>query len=240
MIRGDVCMERAIDCRYNGHVLRGMLHLPEAAALKNVPAVIIFHSLLNDARGSNRTLVKMSRELAARGVACVRFDFLDFGDSDDFAQYADLDELLGQALAILEHTEKYPWLNGVHLCGCGASGLVAAALANAVPERVEKLLLYGPTRLKLPRFRLKDKLEPELLVDASSLLDVEQPYSGPAYLCLTQTDELGNRLSEQVFTDYYARNEKVIDHVHQFEHLQNDEWVQQMVFVNMAEFILKK
>ncbi|TLG76772.1 alpha/beta hydrolase [Culicoidibacter larvae] len=233
-------MERAIECRYNGHILRGMLHLPEAAALKNVPAVIIFHSLLNDARGSHRTLVKMSRELAARGIACVRFDFLDFGDSDDFANYADLQEVLGQAMAILEHTEKYPWLNGVYLCGCGASGLVAASLANAVPERVKKLLLYGPTKLKLPRFRLKDKLEPELLAEASTLLDVEQPYGGPVYLCLTQADELGNRLSEQVLTDYYQQNIKEIDHVHQFEHLQNDERVQQMVFVNMAEFILKK
>jgi len=70
-------MERLIAFRNQGQRLYGMLHRPEGVAI--APAVVLCHGFTGQRIESHRLFVKMARDLAAHGIAALRFDFRGSG-----------------------------------------------------------------------------------------------------------------------------------------------------------------
>lgn len=71
-----------------GQQLVGMLHLPKARGGKRFPAVIICHGWGGTKIGLCRRYVILSRKLAKKGIAVLRYDTWGHGDSaGDFASH---------------------------------------------------------------------------------------------------------------------------------------------------------
>ena len=63
-----------------GKILRGTVTLPGAAG--PYPVVVNLHGFGGSRMGYKSMHVSMARELAAAGIACVRYDFYGNGESD--------------------------------------------------------------------------------------------------------------------------------------------------------------
>lgn len=74
-------IHKSVEIENKGLILRGVLHIPEDIKVKE-PIVCIFHGFTGDKIGPHFIFVKLSRILARRGIASVRFDFAGSGESD--------------------------------------------------------------------------------------------------------------------------------------------------------------
>lgn len=118
-----------------GRRLAGVLARPEPPASAPRPAVLVVHGWGTHRCGPHRMLVELCRELAARGLAALRFDLSGRGDSPGEFWSVGLDEMIADALAagrwLLDATGA-PALAAAGLCS-GANVALAAAAAD---ERV--------------------------------------------------------------------------------------------------------
>ena len=90
--------------------------------------------------------VKLSRILAERGIASVRFDFGGSGESDgDFVDMTISKELDG-AKAILDYAESLDFVdkNRIGILGLSLGGAVASMLAGDRKEDIQSLCLWAP------------------------------------------------------------------------------------------------
>ena len=90
--------------------------------------------------------VKLSRELAARGIASLRFDFRGSGDSaGDFEQMTVRSELL-DALEALKFLGRHKRINSrrVALVGMSLGGAIAAHVVARESSRIKSLVLWAP------------------------------------------------------------------------------------------------
>lgn len=147
-----------------GQMRYGMLHLPQAPATDSAqppaqgwPSVVMLHDFQACRAGHHRLLVQLSRHLAQRGVASLRFDFGGCGESQgDFSQLT-IGSAAQDTLQAGEYLRRQPDIDPqrVMLLGYGMGGLVAALCAQdfeahrlalcapALPERWLGLLRGG-------------------------------------------------------------------------------------------------
>ena len=127
---------------HRGHALAGRLELPEGAPR----AVAIFAHCFTCSKDSPAA-TRISRSLAARGIAVLRFDFTGLGGSDgDFANtdFSSNVEDLVAAAAHLRGTIGAPTLLVGHSLG-GAAVLVAA---TSIPEVRAIVTIGAPSDLE--------------------------------------------------------------------------------------------
>ncbi|CAB1244667.1 alpha/beta hydrolase [Clostridium sp. MT-14] len=138
-------MQKAVEIESKGLILRGTLHIPENITA-DIPIVCIFHGFTGDKIGSHFIFVKLSRILAERGIASVRFDFGGSGESDgDFVDMT-VSRELDDANAILDYAKSLDFVdkNRIGILGLSLGGAVASMLAGDRKEDIQSLCLWAP------------------------------------------------------------------------------------------------
>lgn len=139
-------MQKAVEIKNKeGMTLRGMLHVPEGITEK-VPVVCIFHGFTGDKMEPHFIFVKLSRMLADRGIASVRFDFSGSGESDgDFIDMT-ISKELDDAKVILQYVKSLNFIhrNKIGVVGLSLGGAVASMLAGDCRDDVSCLCLWAP------------------------------------------------------------------------------------------------
>lgn len=133
--------ETALSFACGGDTLIGVLHRPEAPASQGV--VIVVGGPQYRA-GSHRQHVLLARDLAAAGVAVLRFDRRGMGDSaGDPRSFESISEDIAAALDSL--ADAVPGLRRVVLAGlCDAATAIAFFLAENRTGRVGGAILINP------------------------------------------------------------------------------------------------
>ncbi|CAM3172776.1 alpha/beta fold hydrolase [Deinococcus saxicola] len=149
-------MEQFAQFSLDGQRMYGMLHTPDAdAPAQGWPSVVFVHGYTGNRIDHHRLLVLMSRLLAARGIASLRFDCRGSGDSQgDFSEMTVTREVEDVAAAA-DYLRSQPGIDSerVMLLGYSMGGMVAALAAGAM--RPHRLLLWAPAlpELWLPLLR---------------------------------------------------------------------------------------
>lgn len=163
-----------------------MLHVPEGTAPEEgFPSVVILHGYTGNRSGDHRLLPLLSRELMARGVASLRFDFRGSGESEgSFAEMTVAREI-EDVVESFHFMRMQRGLNPqrVSLLGFSMGGMVAALSAPQV--RPERLALWAPA---LPELWLSQMPDPRVLPE---VIDVNGWPLGRAFVEeLTMLDPL--------------------------------------------------
>lgn len=134
--------ERCVTFEVEGQQLYGMLHLPAAEGPH--PAVALLHGFSGNAAEDHFIFTKMARQLAADGLAALRFDFRGSGWSQgSFADMTIQGEVV-DAIAALDYLAQQPEIDPARLglLGMSLGGCVAALVAGRDP-RVRVLTLWA-------------------------------------------------------------------------------------------------
>ena len=137
-------MQTAVELEVNGLTLRGMLHRPENC--QPSPMVVAYHGFTGQKTESHFLFVKLSRALAAAGLACLRFDFSGSGESDgDFAAMTFGGEI-AEAKAVLDYARSLPFANParIFLVGLSMGGAIASIVAGDEPAKTRAIVLLAP------------------------------------------------------------------------------------------------
>ena len=125
--------------------LVGMWHQPQAASAQPFPAVIFCHGFTGQKTEAHRVFVDTARQLAKRGVGCLRFDFMGCGDSSgdfvDLTVSSQIDDLK----AVYAHVQGLVGVdcNRIGLLGLSLGGLVVS-LSLPQLEHVHAAALWNP------------------------------------------------------------------------------------------------
>ena len=126
-----------------GKILRGTVTLPGAAG--PYPVVVNLHGFGGSRMGYKSMHVSMARELAAAGIACVRYDFYGNGESDGEFEEMTFTSLLEDIEDIWAWTLSQNWCDRERMILSGQSlgGFVAASAAPRVSEKLLILMCPG-------------------------------------------------------------------------------------------------
>ena len=136
-------MQKAIELTVKGKMLRGMYHCPSKEG--KYPTVILFHGFTGNKLEPHRIFLKLSRLLAAEGLATIRFDFSGSGESDgDFEEMTFSTEVF-EAQEILKFVSDLPTTDPekIGVVGLSMGGAVASVLAGTNPSTVKALVLWS-------------------------------------------------------------------------------------------------
>jgi hypothetical protein len=127
-----------------GEKIFGILHRPRLLA--KCPIVLILHGFAGHKIGQQRLYVALAQQLAAAGIAALRFDFRGCGDSEGEYDRMTLSGMLSDAVNVLHSLKSLEGVDSarVGIVGVSLGGLVAAQLAAAHPEKVHALALLAP------------------------------------------------------------------------------------------------
>lgn len=127
----------------SGHTLRGIATLPDGSG--PFPSVLFLHGFGSSVYGYKGLNTRIARDLAAAGIACVRFDFYGNGESD--GEFENM-----TFTGLYEDTEDmFRWMtqqsfadpNALFLSGQSMGGYVAASCAPKLNPRGLMLLCPG-------------------------------------------------------------------------------------------------
>jgi len=137
-------METPVVFECKGQQLVGMLHLPEGRA--RVPAALLLHGFGGTKSESHRMFVKLSRALAERGIASLRFDYRGCGDSAGNFEDLTIRSQVLDANEALRYLLRHKRINSrrLALIGMSLGGTVAAHLVGREPGRFKSLALWAP------------------------------------------------------------------------------------------------
>ena len=130
------------ECR--GQQIVGMLHLP--AGRKRVPAVLLLHGFTGTKVEAHRMFVKLSRTLAQKGIASLRFDFRGSGDSAGNFEDLTLRSELADSLEAIKFLARHKRINSrrLGLVGLSFGGAVASYVVGRERTRFQGLVLWAP------------------------------------------------------------------------------------------------
>jgi dipeptidyl aminopeptidase/acylaminoacyl peptidase len=127
-----------------GKTLRGMIHLPAAAAARRpAPAVVFFHGFTGDRMESHWIFIKCARALAREGIASLRFDFYGSGESEGEFRDATLQSEIADAKEAIQFIRRQKAIDPgrIGLCGLSLGGCVAATVAPGA--KANSLVLWS-------------------------------------------------------------------------------------------------
>ncbi|MEU6859655.1 alpha/beta hydrolase [Glycomyces sp. NPDC046736] len=137
-----------LNVEHDGRTLRGVLHLPQPHR-EPVPAVVLCHGFGGNRMEFGNVFVHLSRRLAARGLAAVRFDFAGCGESDGDIADLTVSDQVDQVLAVVDQLSRHSALAARRVSLVGMSlGAIAASLA-AAKCAVQSLAMWAPPALAL-------------------------------------------------------------------------------------------
>ena len=131
---------------------------PSAGEQTHVPAVLFCHGFTGSRIEARRVYARQAQMLAARGIACFRFDHRGCGDSDgdflDFTPQGMLQDLDAAAAAFLQQ----PWLDHSRMgvLGYSLGGISGSYLLGHHPEFRTGVLWAPVSRPEIIRDRLSN------------------------------------------------------------------------------------
>jgi len=132
-------MEKQLYIERGGRKLFGFLHRPDDPRA----ALLVCPPLFEEKKSSYRALVELSRALLAEGVASLRFDYRNSGDSDAADGYR-LDDLVADAASAADTLrDKAPGVP-FSIVGLRIGAAVAARLAGEAAHEPTHLVLVNP------------------------------------------------------------------------------------------------
>ena len=160
-MKKGIIMQKAISLVVNGRTLRGMHHIPKENG--RFPTVIMYHGFMSSKLESRGIFVKLSRLLASRGFAAVRFDFSGSGESDGNFRDMTFSREVDEALAILRFVESLPHTNPerIGIVGSSMGGAIASIVAGKNADIVKALTLWAAPSIDIVaglESRLKDEM----------------------------------------------------------------------------------
>ncbi|HEX3046994.1 MAG TPA: alpha/beta fold hydrolase [Bacillota bacterium] len=166
-------MQQIVELVVEGKKLRGMYHCPEAAPGKIYPTVILYHGLFGSKLEPHRIFLKLSRQLEAKGIATLRFDFSGSGESDGDSEEMTFFSELKEAGAILDYAASLPATdtNRIGVLGYSLGGAVAAVLAGNRNRDIKALVLWSPGTDSSIREYLRPILESSV-IDSKGSFDL--------------------------------------------------------------------
>ncbi len=138
-------MEQFAQFSVEGQRLYGMLHTPDTPAPESGwPSVVLVHGFTGNRSEHHRLFVRLSRLLAARGIASLRFDCRGSGDSQGEFEEMTVTREVEDTAAACAYLRRQPGVDPerVMLLGYSMGGMVAALAAQSV--RAHRLLLWAP------------------------------------------------------------------------------------------------
>ncbi len=127
-----------------GQQVVGMFHLPEGRG--RFPTALLMHGFTGTKTEIHRLFVKLSRALAQRGIASLRFDFRGSGDSDGDFEDMTVRSEIADAQEAIKFLAKQKRVNSRRLAMVGMS--MGAAVASYVVarerHRIKSLALWAP------------------------------------------------------------------------------------------------
>ena len=110
------------------------LHLPDEGQPKAL-GLVLLHGWAGYKIGAHRMFVKLGREAAVRGHACLRFDFRGRGDSEGGAAKTNLTTMIEDAVAAARTLlQQQPGVTQIALIGDCSGSEVAIGAGVLVPE----------------------------------------------------------------------------------------------------------
>ncbi|MEF2279882.1 alpha/beta fold hydrolase [Deinococcus sp. YIM 134068] len=159
-------MEQFAQFSVSGQRLYGMLHVPDGERPSSGwSSVVVLHGFTGNRGGDHRLLPLLSRSLAPRGVASLRFDFRGSGESEgDFSEMTVAREV-EDVEAAFAYVRGLPQMDSerVMLLGFSMGGLVAALAAERV--RPHRLALWAPALPELWLPFLRGGYAPPVILD---------------------------------------------------------------------------
>jgi len=126
-----------------GQQIFGILHRPQIPS--NPPVVLILHGFASSKHGSNRCYVTLAEKLAQAGIAALRFDFRGSGDSEGSLSEITLEDLVSDALSVVENLGSLPGIDATRVALFGASlGGTISILTAARLQIIKTLILWAP------------------------------------------------------------------------------------------------
>ncbi|MBO3733474.1 alpha/beta hydrolase [Glycomyces niveus] len=132
-----------LNVEHAGRTLRGVLHLPHPHP-SPAPAVVLCHGLGGNRIGWGNDFVLLSRLLAAQGIACYRFDFAAFGESDGDPLDFSVSDQVSQLKAVLAQLERNRAVAPDRISVLGFSMGALVAVLAAGDRRLRSLALWAP------------------------------------------------------------------------------------------------
>ena len=126
-----------------GQQIFGILHRP--VQVQNPPVVVILHGFASCKQGSNRCYIKLAESFAKAGIAALRFDFRGSGDSEGALSALSFEDLLSDALAVLEEVKGFQGVDHerIGLFGASLGGSIAVLSANQF-QKIKAMALWAP------------------------------------------------------------------------------------------------
>lgn len=132
--------EIQVNFECGGEAILGVLHVPVTAP---APGVVMCHGFTGHKAETHRLFVTTARDLAAHGLAVLRFDFRGSGDSAGEFRDMTISREIEDARAALRYLADRPGVDATRLGALGLSlgGCVAACLSGR--ERLQALVLWA-------------------------------------------------------------------------------------------------
>lgn len=124
-----------------GRSLFGVLHRP--AAQGTLPSFVFCHPLAEEKLWAQRVFVSFARQLAARGHAVLRFDYMGNGDSDGEFRESSLSTAIADVRRAVEQVREMTGTRLVSLLGLRL-GATIASLAAEDSADLRHLVLWAP------------------------------------------------------------------------------------------------
>lgn len=138
-------VQKSVEIKNKELTLRGMLHTPEKVEGK-IPIVCMFHGFTGNKLGPHFMFVRLSRLLADKGIATLRFDFIGSGESNgDFVDMT-ISKELEDAKLILSYAKSLDFVDTdrIGILGFSMGGAVASMLGGDCKDDINTLCLWAP------------------------------------------------------------------------------------------------
>ncbi len=146
-------MEDVVTFANEGSKLFGILHKPVGPA--RARGAVLLHGWSSCRMGPHRILVETARELAAHGVAALRFDHRGRGDSEGADDKADLDGMISDAVCAGDHLRERTGVEDLAMIGLCSGGNVAIGAATLRPD-VKRVVAWSTLPFQPHRSRALD------------------------------------------------------------------------------------
>jgi len=137
-------METPVVFESKGQQIVGMLHMPNGRG--RFPAALLLHGFTGTKSESHRMFVKLSRTLAARGIASLRFDFRGSGDSAGNFEDMTIRSEVADTVEALRYLARHRRINSrrLALVGMSMGAAVASLVVGRERTRFKTMALWAP------------------------------------------------------------------------------------------------
>ncbi|MCK5543093.1 MAG: alpha/beta hydrolase [Desulfobacterales bacterium] len=138
-------METADFIRNKDYKIFSVLHKAESnkQSQNNNLGIVICHPFAEEKLNAHRVLVRFARNLASKGISCLRFDYMGHGDSEGNFEDATTQTRIADIYCAIDYLKKQAGIERVGLLGI-RFGATLAALSCESNSEINPLILISP------------------------------------------------------------------------------------------------